>query len=637
MRHSTLILALAATLLNLPQVAALAAPTITRASAAAPKPLAGKAWRFADQGYREFNKGNYQAAQKATLSAIKLRPDLPRLRLLLIYALQKDGKAQQAQSEARKALAAGLQDPVLVAVASSGTLIPSSPTADTSSAVTLSADPAITADRSATSAAQDAYAAYAEKNYATAIERAQQAVTLEPDNERWQRLLITTLAAGNDAQATRALSLIDDRLSLHPDDSDLLMQRAYLHQRFGRSALALNDFRRARATGQAPASAVLDEGYAQASAGDKRGAVQTLKSAIDDADAGHLPMLPPQRYTTRQNIASLEREWGGYMAAGYRAGRATSSGTGGTPLVQPGDAVFSIAEGSWRPSAFLNTPTRIFEAYGRAMNTLHSSDSTLAAQIDPCIGAVDTTQTFSSVSGLPSTVGALGLRFTPSTELGFTIGIERQFNIGRASRTNGVGAADCHALDPSKVSASYETEADSGPWLLYGTYALYKGTELRTDVPSWFTIDGYLQAGYYWQNSSADVRGRMEGNAFSESGRLIRDRTFITAETRIGHSFRNDQISNNLVLFPHVVIAADKYWDKTRIRTDKFGTLDLQGSGASWGAAAGPGLTVRYWFRGDHYGAPRSYADFTVQYRFNIGGGAADRTKGLFLNLLVSY
>jgi hypothetical protein len=49
--------------------------------------------------------------------------------------------------------------------------------------------------------------------------------------------------------------------------------------------------------------------------------------------------------------------------------------------------------------------------------------------------------------------------------------------------------------------------------------------------------------------------------------------------------------------------------------------------------AAGPGIALRYYFREDHYHTPRSYLDWTAQYRFAIGGGASDRAEGLFMNL----
>ncbi|HWV09365.1 MAG TPA: bacteriophage N4 adsorption protein A, partial [Pseudomonas sp.] len=109
---------------------------------------------------------------------------------------------------------------------------------------------------------------------------------------------------------------------------------------------------------------------------------------------------------------------------------------------------------------------------------------------------------------------------------------------------------------------------------------------------------------------------------------------------RVGRSYRLDAISDRLVLFPYAVVGADWLWNKNRasanIQGESF-SVDQLGNGSSWSLGAGPGFNVRYWFREDHYNAPRSYLDLTTQYRFNIGGGSADRARGLFINLTLSY
>ena len=88
------------------------------------------------------------------------------------------------------------------------------------------------------------------------------------------------------AEANQRMS---EALAAQPDDPTLLMQRGYLHQRM-RQPRALRDFQAARATGKAPPTAILDEGYALSGVGDKRGAVDRLKEAIDQDDAGKLDL-----------------------------------------------------------------------------------------------------------------------------------------------------------------------------------------------------------------------------------------------------------------------------------------------------------------------------------------------------------
>ncbi|WP_236747752.1 tetratricopeptide repeat protein [Achromobacter xylosoxidans] len=78
---------------------------------AAEAPLEGAAYQFADEGYKSYDAGNYAQAQQQAESAIALRPDVERLRLLLIYALQKQGKLREADKAAADAIESGLDTP----------------------------------------------------------------------------------------------------------------------------------------------------------------------------------------------------------------------------------------------------------------------------------------------------------------------------------------------------------------------------------------------------------------------------------------------------------------------------------------------------------------------------------------------
>ncbi len=170
-------------------------------------------------------------------------------------------------------------------------------------------------------AAQRAYAAYARQDYADAIGEARQAVQLAPDDSNLQGLLTTTLAAGNRAQQDEARQRLDAALAQRPDDAGALMQRGYLNQKAHEPARALADFRAAEATGRAPKSVVLDQAYASAANGDHPQAVTLLRSAIDRADAGELPLDERQRYNVRNAIANYSREWGVIASAGFRGAR----------------------------------------------------------------------------------------------------------------------------------------------------------------------------------------------------------------------------------------------------------------------------------------------------------------------------
>ncbi|MAK54811.1 MAG: hypothetical protein CML17_03020 [Pusillimonas sp.] len=480
--------------------------------------------------------------------------------------------------------------------------------------------------------ARRAYAAYDQREFEQAIDLARQAVDLTPDDENMQRLLTTSLAAGNRAQNLEALDRLNSALATQPDDAALLVQRAYLYQRLGRADFAYTDFEKARATGKTNPRVALDAGFAAAAAGKKREATTILKESIDAADAGKLALTPEQRLNLRENISNLEREWGGYVSAGYRGARPATSGLGGSPSAALGDAVFNTAEVFWRPSQILNSSTRVFEVYGRASNTLHDSGTSVDESFDEC-GNRFPADSYRSVTGLPSTVGALGLRFTPSSSFGLTFGLERRFNLGTRSRLGSASPNDCSLGIPGK---EYQTAGYDGDWLAYVTYAYYKGTELRQDKKSWWRIEGYAQAGYLWNDVSADFRDS-GAQVFNQSGRIKREYQFLSSELRVGKSVRLETVSPTMILYPHVVFAADWQKENSRADIDGVGQFALQGNGQSWSMGVGPGFGVRYWFRSNHYSAEKSYLDWTIQYRFNIGGGAKDRSKGLFMNLTISW
>ncbi len=507
------------------------------------------------------------------------------------------------------------------------------------------------ADASGGSPAALAYAAYGRHDYQEAIAQARKALERDP-GEQSQALLTTALAAGNRAQAHEAAARLDAALNRQAGDAGLLMQRAYVNQRLGMPEQALHDIQAARATGKAPPLAILDEGYARAGAGDKRGAARTLMQAIDQADAGTLALDEEQRYNTRGAIAGFSREWGGYVSAGYRGARPASADFGGAAVSTPGDAVFGTAEVFWRPPIFLNTSNRTFELYGRLSSTIYDNGGKTKAQrlADPCGGTAaaraDLGETHSrGISGVPTTVGALGLRFTPSNEVGLTFGLERQFLLGTATRSGMLVPADAAqrcALNRQNQSARYESDAGSGGWLTYVTYGIYEGSGMRLDVPSWFTVEGYVQGGYSLQDFAArySLRDNATGSeTASGSGRLRRDQAFASGEIRAGRSFRLDAIDERLILFPYVVLGADWLWQKNRASGTlgtASGSTELQGNGATWSVGAGPGVNLRYWFRQDRYNAPRSYLDWGVQYRAGLAGHS-NRAKGLFMNLTLSY
>ena len=106
------------TLLSTVIAVALATASVSvQAQADAQLPLSGAAYRIAEQAFAAYERGDYRAAYQQSTEAIRLRPDVVRLRLLQIYALQRLGRGAEAQQQARRALDAGMKDPALPALA----------------------------------------------------------------------------------------------------------------------------------------------------------------------------------------------------------------------------------------------------------------------------------------------------------------------------------------------------------------------------------------------------------------------------------------------------------------------------------------------------------------------------------------
>jgi hypothetical protein len=148
-----------------------------------------------------------------------------------------------------------------------------------------------------------------------------------------------------------------------------------------------------------------------------------------------------------------------------------------------------------------------------------------------------------------------------------------------------------------------------GDWLLRLGYGSSIGTDLRVDADSWWTSQLFAEAGHYVNDS----------------------RDYFNSEWQVGRSYAIGGAGSRWVTFPHVVAAFD-YDSKMNSETAADGSTD-----SSSGKAGGVGIgnNVRYWFREDAYNAPRSYVDFSLQYRVKVLG--EDNAEGVFARLTYSY
>ncbi len=538
-------------------------------------------------------------------------------------------------------------------------------------------------------AADAAYKAFAQRDYVTATIEARKAVALEPDNAGYRLLLLNTLTAQRKLGEAEAVA--DAAVARNPRDAALLAQRGYLRQQLKRSAAAADDFTAALATGRLPVGEVRGVRLALADAAmaakqparaldalaplarersydvaaRRSFALQALgqhDEALAAFDLGaSLARTPAERSTMTSGAIGELVALGRKDEAKARFTQAVSAGTlSGMKTLdlaylasQVGDTATAYAyfhqaeeEGSLRRG-----PALVDAAYA-AKRTFHNAEavSLLEQAIDANADgklplpaqtlfglrreAADISRTWGAYASV--SYGAVGV--APSSPLapppsgGNTIqggaevywrppGIGYQngaiFEVfGRVFQTwyDETGGATGATTTQGSVGVRWKPISDQNlifevsrlfpigalareDVLFRVAYSTGDGTDLRADVPDW----------NYWQ-----VYGELD--YFTQT-----PETLGNFEARWGRSYRLDPLSTRVVVTPFIAIGGA--YDSLLATP---GTL-----------AAGPGLTVRNWFREDTYRAPMSYLDLTAQYRIRLAGD--DRGGGWFAGAFLSY
>jgi len=196
-----------------------AAPAARQAAEA---PLEGQAWLFGDAAFKAYNRKDYATADAAAAKALALRPDVTRLWLLRIYALQNLGRRQDALQLAKQALAQGHHDPALVAARD-----------NLQTVLAGGAPEGATMQSPAWKFGDAAYKDYAAGQYAEAEANARRALQLQPDNAGIRSLLVYTLERQD--KIAQAAAEADEALRLAPKDEALQALRDRMHRRLATS------------------------------------------------------------------------------------------------------------------------------------------------------------------------------------------------------------------------------------------------------------------------------------------------------------------------------------------------------------------------------------------------------------------
>jgi adsorption protein A len=453
-----------------------------------------------------------------------------------------------------------------------------------------------------------AHRAMQERDYTDAAVRARQAAAVSPRNRDYQLLLMNAAqAAGNLRQAEQAAGAA---LALDGSDAQLLARRGAIRRELRDTAGAQQDFNAALATGklepavevgvladlgrtrearerlaQAQASGTIgatgdaDQAYMAARVGDDEAA----RAAFARADAsGKLPDTALQDAGFTALRAGRDDEAIGYFKRAIDAAEAGRLALSTAALFDTRRAVSEVSR-QWGVFASLNYRGGggVVPGFGVAQSPIGTKSLQAGAEaywrpfgyangryVELFARGFETLDSESGPTGRDSLQTGAGLRWKPLAEHNAVLSL---------SRTHTHGA--------------------SSDWLVQAAYSRDQGTDLRLDVSDWWTTRISAEIGRY-------THSRQSYGVVSVQG---------------GRSWRLAPGESSVVLFPHLVVAAE--YDSSMARNLSVG--------------AGPGVSLRYWFRGTRHAAPRSYVDLSLQYRARVSGD--QRTKGPFVTALISF
>lgn len=659
--------------------------TITHAQNSEELPLTGPAYQIAAEAYAAFDQKDYAKAISKAREAIRQRPDVARLKLLLLMALEASGQVQTAFNEAESFVAEGNADPALnrqltylrqrlTQTAGEKKLVPVQP--ETAPA---QANPAY-------EAANNAYQAYKNKDWQQAITTAREAHRLAPNNREYHKLLINTLiAAGSVAQAEQEISL---ELKRYGNDLELLKERGYLRQKQRRYGDAADDF--AKALRLAPSVnearslrlALADAAY---SAKQYQRALDALAFLAGEKSydvlmrRGYALVGLEKRAEAVQNFAEAEQ----LASSAAKRDIALSARIGLLSELGEKEKARELFEASYNTGK-LKTLKEIDEAYlaaqagnNRIANELFQDLDNQGkvkgrALLDAAYAAKREANNQRAIGFLHRAIDAYEMgeiTLEPQYLFGLrreTADLSRQWGAYSSVFHGGVGVAPGSSFAPPSGGSSTQTVQEiywRPPGIGYRNGAIFelfaRGVATLhddTDGPVGFsTLQGSV--GARWKPFS-------EYNVIFEASRLFPIGNYSRHDVLLRVSFsqgqgtdlrvdvpswwmwqvygelgRYLQTSNNIANFQAKAGHSFRLdWLSKNLVLTPFvavgGSYD-NSLATVWAWSSGPGVNVRYWFREDKYRAPMSYLDVNVEYRFKLGGD--DRAKGLFASATLAY
>ncbi len=200
----------------LPPSAGASSAASTPADEPLPPALTGAAWNTANQAYQAYQQKNYARAAYLAREVLRLRPDAPQMWILLMDALDAEGKLAESVAAGNEALAAGVKDASLRARLRAQSKV-------LAQAPSLAANKALEAN-----------------DPAAAAEAARKAILLVPDDLSYRMLLVYALIAQKQFEAAEKAA--SDAIAVDPNSFLPRTLRGFLRVRLGQIADGERDF-----------------------------------------------------------------------------------------------------------------------------------------------------------------------------------------------------------------------------------------------------------------------------------------------------------------------------------------------------------------------------------------------------------
>lgn len=479
-------------------LAAFAAIAI-HANSAWAQPLTPRAYRLADAAYKAIEAGDLPRAEDYAAKALRVQPSNLQLGLLLLDVYLREGKIEEANTQADSLLKRYPDDGGVLA--QHGFLQQrqqryEDAVGDFSAAIAKGSWDEAQQRNLRLAWADSALMAHEPDQAAKALAPIED----EPDvaiqlrvaqlrlrnGDRKGALAAAQLAqahAVSDDDKQSAAALIGYAQQSEPDPRDeeaqKTLQKAYDLLRESKDNEALAQFQKGFGLGGGKAGNYADAGYAAKRIGENDEAVKLFEASLDADDHEHA-FDDQRRFGYRREVQQLERTWGFVVSLPYQVSAFSYQGT--VSVLQPG------VEAYWQPPKIGYRNGRILQFFVRGYGTVYDGSG--------------------SVTGLPTLQGSVGARYKPLVDQNLVLSAERLVRLGSRSQND---------------------------WLARLGYSSEAGSDLRVTEPSWRAWQVYAEADYFFHQ-----------------GRYI-----LYSQLRYGHTWALTSINDHLTVYPHVALVFD--------------------------------------------------------------------------------